>query len=125
MAEAKGNHNKSSSGNVAPRHQNSSRNSAPRGASGGSGGGSARIPRIRQISEADLHGMGDKTCIVCYKDVKYFSVGPCDHSVCFECSSRMRVLMEQNECPICRQKIEHVRYNAQYLKKNVVGIVNL
>ncbi|ODN04636.1 putative zinc finger protein [Orchesella cincta] len=52
--------------------------------------------------------MSDSACVVCYRDVKYYSVGACDHSVCFECSVRMRVLLEQNECPICRQILDQV-----------------
>jgi hypothetical protein len=53
----------------------------------------------------------DKNCIVCYKEVKYYSVGACDHSVCYECSGRMRVLMEQNECPICRKSLDFVSHH--------------
>lgn len=45
----------------------------------------------------------DNLCIVCCKSVQYYSIGECDHPVCFECSTRMRVLYEQKECPICRQ----------------------
>ncbi|CAL8122875.1 unnamed protein product [Orchesella dallaii] len=52
--------------------------------------------------------MSDTACVVCYRDVRYYSVGACDHSVCFECSVRMRVLLEQNECPICRQILDQV-----------------
>ncbi len=32
----------------------------------------------------------------------------CNHSVCNECSTRMRVLCGQNECPICRQDMPKV-----------------
>lgn len=31
-----------------------------------------------------------------------FAIGPCDHPVCHKCSTRMRVLCEKNDCPICR-----------------------
>nr|XP_026488234.1 E3 ubiquitin-protein ligase ZNF598 [Vanessa tameamea] len=48
------------------------------------------------------------TCVVCFKNVVYFSIGECDHPVCFECSTRMRVLCLQNECPICRQDLSRV-----------------
>uniref|UniRef100_T1HDM7 RING-type domain-containing protein n=1 Tax=Rhodnius prolixus TaxID=13249 RepID=T1HDM7_RHOPR len=41
------------------------------------------------------------TCVVCFKGVDIYSIGQCDHPVCFECSTRMRVLCRQNECPIC------------------------
>lgn len=48
-------------------------------------------------------------CVVCFRECKYFSVGECDHPVCFECSTRMRVLCRQNECPICRQEAAKVK----------------
>ncbi|CAH2268989.1 jg16014 [Pararge aegeria aegeria] len=48
------------------------------------------------------------TCVVCFKTVVYYSVGECDHPVCFECSTRMRVLCQTNECPICRQDLSRV-----------------
>lgn len=51
----------------------------------------------------------DNTCVVCFKNVVIYSVGCCDHVVCFECSTRMRVLCRQNECPICRQDMQLVR----------------
>ncbi|CAH1113630.1 unnamed protein product [Psylliodes chrysocephalus] len=45
----------------------------------------------------------ENLCVVCFKNVDLYSIGSCDHAVCFECSTRMRVLCKQNECPICRQ----------------------
>ncbi|XP_063618805.1 E3 ubiquitin-protein ligase ZNF598 [Cydia splendana] len=50
----------------------------------------------------------NNTCVVCFKNVLYYSIGECDHPVCFECSTRMRVLCLQNECPICRQDLARV-----------------
>lgn len=50
----------------------------------------------------------DNACVVCFKSVEVFSIGECDHPVCYECSTRMRVLCEQNECPICRQVLSKV-----------------
>lgn len=50
----------------------------------------------------------DNTCVVCFKNVEIFSIGVCDHPVCYECSTRMRVLCCQNECPICRQDLPKV-----------------
>ncbi|KNC23010.1 hypothetical protein FF38_07929 [Lucilia cuprina] len=50
----------------------------------------------------------DNACVVCFKNVDLFSVGECDHPVCYECSTRMRVLCQQNECPICRQVLSKV-----------------
>ncbi|CAH0579117.1 unnamed protein product [Chrysodeixis includens] len=50
----------------------------------------------------------ENTCVVCFKNVLYYSIGECDHPVCFECSTRMRVLCLQNECPICRRDLSRV-----------------
>ncbi|XP_011501913.1 PREDICTED: zinc finger protein 598 [Ceratosolen solmsi marchali] len=62
------------------------------------------------------------TCVVCYKNVEYYSIGMCEHPVCFECSTRMRVLCQQNECPICRQDLPKVVFTKEikafrFLKK--------
>lgn len=50
----------------------------------------------------------ENTCVVCFKNVEIFSIGECDHPVCYECSTRMRVLCRQTECPICRQDMPKV-----------------
>ena len=53
----------------------------------------------------------DWTCVVCCQKVpgpsrkELYAIGPCEHPVCYECSTKMRLLCEQNECPICRQEI--------------------
>jgi hypothetical protein len=63
---------------------------------------------------ADVKNTGDQqeqhNCIVCCKVPKYYSIGACDHPVCFECSTRMRVLCEKKECPICRKDLKRVRW---------------
>ncbi|XP_014240211.1 E3 ubiquitin-protein ligase ZNF598 isoform X2 [Cimex lectularius] len=51
---------------------------------------------------------GENACVICFKKVDIYSLGQCDHPVCFECSTRMRVLCRQNECPICRQDLPKV-----------------
>ncbi|XP_008552183.1 E3 ubiquitin-protein ligase ZNF598 [Microplitis demolitor] len=53
------------------------------------------------------------TCVVCYKNVEIYSIGMCEHPVCYECSTRMRVLCRQNECPICRQDLPKVVFTRQ------------
>ncbi|XP_013142981.1 PREDICTED: zinc finger protein 598 [Papilio polytes] len=57
---------------------------------------------------AETQTNDNTTCVVCFKNVLYYSIGECDHPVCFECSTRMRVLCLQNECPICRQDLSRV-----------------
>lgn len=53
------------------------------------------------------------TCVVCYKKVEIYSIGMCEHPVCYECSTRMRVLCRQNECPICRQDLPKVVFTKE------------
>ncbi|XP_076648601.1 E3 ubiquitin-protein ligase ZNF598 [Halictus rubicundus] len=53
------------------------------------------------------------TCVVCYKNVDIYSIGMCEHPVCYECSTRMRVLCCQNECPICRQDLPKVVFTKE------------
>ena len=59
--------------------------------------------RGRLLSEC-----GDEHCPVCLSRMSIFAVGQCNHHVCAECSTRMRVLCEQNECPICRSDLPRV-----------------
>lgn len=53
-------------------------------------------------------------CVVCVQQYgrnnsdAVYAIGPCDHLVCYRCSTKMRVLCEQSECPICRQEIPEV-----------------
>ncbi|KAI5651757.1 zinc finger, c3HC4 type (RING finger) domain-containing protein [Phthorimaea operculella] len=65
-------------------------------------------PRVQLETMADSQSNDNNTCVVCFKNVEYYSIGECDHPVCFECSTRMRVLCLQNECPICRQALSRV-----------------
>ena len=63
---------------------------------------------VSRCSESD-----GNICVVCFKSVEIFSIGICDHPVCYECSTRMRVLCKQMECPICRQ--EMIKVNIGYM----------
>lgn len=91
-----------------------------RGRGGGGRGRSKKIDvtatpvaeRQRLFSECS-----EDHCAVCLSLMNIFSVGLCNHHVCSECSTRMRVLCGQNECPICRQdmpKVFHTESRVQY-----------
>ena len=60
-------------------------------------------------------------CPVCHDPIEIFAIGPCDHPCCYQCSTRMRVLCEANECPICRSLMPQVSshydlgYNYQFI----------
>lgn len=60
-------------------------------------------------------GIDDNACVVCFKNVEIYSIGDCDHPVCYECSTRMRVLCQQNECPICRHVLNKVLFTLEKL----------
>ncbi|EDW32892.1 GL10221 [Drosophila persimilis] len=57
----------------------------------------------------------DNACVVCFKNFDIYSIGDCDHPVCYECSTRMRVLCQQNECPICRHVLSKVLFTLEKL----------
>lgn len=59
--------------------------------------------KVKYVSESS-----DQTCPVCFKDAEIFSVGLCDHPICHECSTRMRVLCKEDACPICRREMPKV-----------------
>lgn len=61
-----------------------------------------RVSRVESATEEE------EVCVVCFRPVETYSIGECDHPVCFECSTRMRVLCGRNECPICRKNMAKV-----------------
>ncbi|KAK3600899.1 hypothetical protein CHS0354_019252 [Potamilus streckersoni] len=50
----------------------------------------------------------DNLCFVCHEHIDVFAIGKCDHPICFKCSTRMRALYKQFECPICRTYLPKV-----------------
>ncbi|KAF2356929.1 Zinc finger RING-type [Trinorchestia longiramus] len=64
----------------------------------------------------------EDVCVVCFRSVEIYSVGDCDHPVCYECSTRMRVLIDRTECPICRKDMSQVVFIS---KKNLAPFRNL
>lgn len=72
------------------------------------------------IESTMTNGPGGWSCVVCCQNVpgsnrkELFALGPCDHIVCYECSTKMRVLCQQTECPICRQDIPKVRLGGEF-----------
>ena len=60
----------------------------------------------KSVKSKELNG--ENACPVCFKDVEIFSIGICDHPICHECSTRMRVLCKEDACPICRQDLTKV-----------------
>ncbi|XP_032585585.1 E3 ubiquitin-protein ligase ZNF598 [Drosophila mojavensis] len=97
-------------------------NSRPRGSSykphrRPAAGQSANVKASEPKAEAlnCQPGNDDNACVVCFKNVEIYSIGDCDHPVCYECSTRMRVLCQQNECPICRHVLNKVLFTLEKL----------
>lgn len=48
-------------------------------------------------------------CILCYNPIKYFLMGKCEHkNVCSQCSLRMRLILGEKACSICKGVSEEV-----------------
>ena len=55
--------------------------------------------------------MSTSNCDICTKEVKFWSVGPCQHPVCHICSLRLRLLYQSVRCPLSkRDQTEIVLY---------------
>ncbi|CAI4229236.1 unnamed protein product [Auanema sp. JU1783] len=65
---------------------------------------------ISQIEEnfSDIKIVGDYTeeCTICCKKSDVFGLGNCRHPVCIECAIRIRVISNQNVCPVCRTELD-------------------
>ena len=48
-------------------------------------------------------------CSLCCNESQSWAVGPCEHATCLVCSVRLRVLCDQRDCPVCREKLNKVR----------------
>lgn len=68
--------------------------------------GSSILPKHSSPSESSEPS--DGVCVVCFKPIAIYAIGECDHLCCFECSTRIRVLCRQNDCPICRRDLAKV-----------------
>lgn len=58
----------------------------------------------------------DTICTICHEDEKIFAVAPCNHHICYKCSTRLRLLHRQFDCPICRAECPKVSAFAKLLQ---------
>ena len=48
-------------------------------------------------------------CILCFNELKFFALGQCDHkNVCNTCSLRLRLILEDEQCPICKADLDEI-----------------
>ena len=75
--------------------------------------GSASSPmmptgRLRGLS-IDSETGDSQHCLVCYSDLDYTTVAPCNHNeICPKCLLRLRFLHDDKKCPICKAENEQV-----------------
>jgi E3 ubiquitin-protein ligase ZNF598 len=80
----------------------------------------------RKISEGNLD-VGDTNCILCFGELKFYALGCCGHrNVCHTCALRLRLVMEDEQCPICKTELEEIvitddhSLDWQYFSKKVM-----
>ena len=48
-------------------------------------------------------------CILCFNEIKFFALGSCGHkNVCNQCSLRLRLIMEDEQCPYCKTELDEI-----------------
>ena len=52
----------------------------------------------------------NRTCPVCLssEDIPVWAVSNCNHALCYICCTRIRVLGDKKECPVCRNDMNQV-----------------
>ncbi|XP_065084383.1 E3 ubiquitin-protein ligase ZNF598 isoform X2 [Ochlerotatus camptorhynchus] len=72
---------------------------------------SSSTGNMKHSSLSESSEQNDTVCVVCFKPILFYAIGECDHLCCFECSTRIRVLCRQNDCPICRRDLAKVIFS--------------
>ena len=64
--------------------------------------------RESNVSEVDSL-FDTEHCILCFNDLKLFGLGRCNHkNVCHTCILRLRLIIKDYKCPICKTNLEEV-----------------
>ena len=57
----------------------------------------------------DLEIKDKEHCILCFNQLRFFALGQCDHkNVCHTCSLRLRIILEDEQCPICKAELDEI-----------------
>lgn len=54
-----------------------------------------------------------ETCLICTDAISIFSMGECNHPVCYVCSTRLRALYATNNCYMCKSLNHKVTFSTQ------------
>ncbi|XP_039267681.2 uncharacterized protein LOC120342774 [Styela clava] len=69
-------------------------------------------------SSVNLDSAKDDPCTVCSDPIEIFAIGECRHPICYRCSTKLRVLCEDKNCPVCRQTLDLVVFSKNLLPLN-------
>ncbi|XP_076823928.1 uncharacterized protein LOC143469989 isoform X2 [Clavelina lepadiformis] len=78
--------------------------------------------------------LNSKSCMVCSDDFEFYAFGVCFHPICHKCSTKLRVLCDDKQCPTCRIELNEVLFTQQlqpidelntksYIKEQKYGIL--
>ena len=67
-------------------------------------------PRVdSRVSEQEIASADKEHCILCFNDIQFFALGSCSHvNVCAKCALRIRLLLNDKKCTLCKQELEEV-----------------
>ncbi|KAJ3019776.1 UNVERIFIED_CONTAM: hypothetical protein HDU68_010505 [Siphonaria sp. JEL0065] len=65
---------------------------------------------LKAAEEAQKHGHfhNDDHCFICTDPISWYAVGECNHRVCHLCSLRLRALLKDNNCSMCKTALSNV-----------------
>lgn len=59
------------------------------------------------VSDSNL--LDTENCILCFNELRFFGLGKCNHkNVCHTCILRLRLIMKDNHCPICKTDLDEI-----------------
>lgn len=69
----------------------------------------ANAAAAAQASAAEEEDDEPEFCLLCADPIRFYAVGECNHhGICSRCSMRMRLIMDDRNCPMCKQPLERV-----------------
>jgi len=62
-----------------------------------------------RVSEQELAEADTENCLLCSNPIIFVALGQCGHIlVCAKCSLRIRLLMDDNNCTLCKQELSEI-----------------
>ncbi|KAI8610118.1 hypothetical protein BC830DRAFT_1172959, partial [Chytriomyces sp. MP71] len=58
----------------------------------------------------------EQHCFICTDPISWYAVGECNHRVCHLCSLRLRALLKDNNCSMCKTTLSDVIFTGESSK---------